>query len=182
MVGVRTAGATEALRRARARVDVAARRASLRAEGGGHLHQLAALPGELVAKHLDQTAPACIQNPSGESGSDGDHVSYLEALDDHRAGTLGVGAREGMHRVLALPADLAMQPAHAVDGLLPIFGTFLATGDDALSTGQALQCAFEVSRVLYEMAVGVAHQVTDASIEGHDRLGSRSRRRDFELA
>ena len=84
--------------------------------------------------------------------------------------------------VCALTADLAMQPAHALTGLLPILGTFLATGYDALSTGQALQRAFEVSRVLYEMAVGVAHQVTDAPIEGNDRLGFRSRRRDFELA
>ena len=111
MVGVGTAAATETLRRARARVDMTAGRASLRAEGSGHFDQLPSLPGELVAKHLDQAAPACIQNSPGKPGADLDHVSYLEALDDHRAVTLGVGARERMQSVLALPADLAMQPA-----------------------------------------------------------------------
>jgi hypothetical protein len=86
---------------------------------------LAALPGELVAKHLDQTPPASIENSSGEPGADLDHVSYLKALDDHRAVTLGVGARERMQSMLALPADLAMQPTNAKNGLCRFLEPFL---------------------------------------------------------
>jgi hypothetical protein len=82
MVGVAAAAATKGFRRAGASVDVAAGRARLRAVGSRHLDKLA-LPGELVAKHFHQPAPARIENSAGQARPCLDHVGNLKALHDH---------------------------------------------------------------------------------------------------
>ena len=170
MVKVAATGATETLCRARSRIDVPADGAGLRAVSGGDFDQPPPLPGELVAKHLDQAPPAGAEDSPGEPGIGADHIADLKTLDDHRTVALGIGARERVQAVLALPAYLAVQPVDASDGFLSFPGSFLTARDDALSTGKPFQGAFEVSRVWHERAIGVADQIADAAIECHDRL------------
>ena len=181
MVNVPASGAMEALGRARARVDMPAGRAGLRAVSSRDLDQPAALPGKLVVKHLDQESPAGSEDSPGEPGIGADHVPDLKTLDDHRAVAFGIGARERVQAVLALPPDLAMQPVDAIDGFLSLPGSFLAARDDALSTSKSFQGAFEVGRVRYQRPIGVGEQIAEAAVERDDgfRLGCRFRH--FEL-
>jgi hypothetical protein len=182
MVRVAAGAATKGFRRAGAGVDVPAGRARLRAVGGRHLDQLSALPGELVAKHLYEPAPPRIENSAGEARTCLNHVGNLKALDDHRAVAIGVGARELVQSVIALAADLAMQPSDASDGFLTILGPFLTTRDDALSTRQTFQRVLEVSRVGHETTIRIGHQLTNAAVERHHRLGLGCRLCHLELA
>ena len=156
----------------RSGIDSPARSAGLRAVGGGYFDELPAAPGELVAKHLDESAPPGSADSPGKRATL-NHVGNLKTLDDDRAVALGVGGGERVKEMVTLPADLAVQPVHAIDGLLSVLGSFLSPGDDALSSGKPLERGFEVFGVRDEIAVRVGDQMRDAAIEGDDRLGPR---------
>ena len=110
------------------------------------------------------------------------HVGSLKALDDDRTVALGVGGGERMQDVVALTANLAMQPVHVIHGLLPVVGSFLSPGHHTLGSGQALECDLQGLGVFDELAVRIGDQVGDAAVESDDGLDARRRLRKLELA
>ena len=115
MVDVAAARTAKALKMTRLGIDGATRGAGLRTVRRGNFDQVATAPGELVAQELDQAAPARVSNSTRER-TVLQHVGGLKALDDDRAVALGVGGGERMQDVVALAANLAMQPVHAAHG------------------------------------------------------------------
>src|SRR5262245_20835870 len=112
MLGKPAASTSEALPVARRGVDRAAGRAGLRAVSSVDCDELTAAPGELVAEHVDQAAPPGIGDVPRQVAIL-EHVFDLQALDHDRTVALGVGGGEGMQEVVALAANLAMEPIHA---------------------------------------------------------------------
>src|SRR6185436_6581903 len=158
MLGMSTVSATEALPIARRGVDGAAGGASLRAVRGGDFEKLAAAPRELVAEHLDQAAPSGVGDVPSQMAIL-EHVFDLQALDHDRAVALGVGGGERVQQMLALAANLAMQPTHAGYGLRSVFGSFLASGNDSLGLRKALEGSLQVLRIGNELTVGISHEL-----------------------
>ena len=119
MVDVATVRTAEILSVTRLGIDRSAGGARLRAVVSWDFDQTTAAPGELVAQELDQAAPPGIGNPTRER-TISEHVGSLKTLDDDRAVALGVGGGERMQDVVALTANLAMQPVHAAHSLLAV--------------------------------------------------------------
>ena len=181
MVDVATVRTTEVLLVARFGVDRSASRAGLRAVSRLDFDQTTATPGELVAQKLDQMAPSGVGNSTRERAVQ-EHVGGLKALDSDRAVTLGIGGGERMQDVVALAANLSMQPGHAIHCLLPIVGSFLASGHHTLNFRQALQRGLQGFGIFDESAVRISDQVSDAAVESDNRFGARRRIRKLDFA
>ena len=181
MVDIATALTTEMLLMARLGVDRSARRASLRAVSSRDFDETTAPPGELEAKSSTRRPhPAsAIRRASGRFL---EHVGNLKALDDDRAVALGVAGGERMEDVVALAANLSMQPIHAAHSLGAIVGSFLSPGNHTLRSGKSLECGLQGPWVFDESAVRISDQVGDAAIESDDGLSPRCRVRKLDFA
>jgi len=151
MVNVTTARTAEALPAARLSVLAAAGGARLRAVVSGHLDELPAAPGELVAKHFSEAAPARPRDVAGEMPVF-DHALDVQLLEDDHAVALGVGARQAVQNAFALPPHLAVETHDANLGLLSVLRSFLAPTDDALRVSEAAQGRLEMLGVRLEMS------------------------------
>ena len=163
-------------------VHDSARMAGLRAVVRGHLDKLAAGPRELVAQALHQAPPACIEDASCQPAVGSHHVADHELLNDHGAVALGVGGAEILYDVLALPADLAVQPRYANFSFLSVFRLFLATGDGALGVRKALHRSRVEARSFDDVAVAVGDDVHDATVERDHGLDPLHGLGNLELA
>lgn len=181
MVNVTAARTAKSLAATGLFVHDAAGGARLRAVLGRNFDELAAVPSELVAKHLDESAPAGARDVPGEVRIL-DHTLDVQLLDDDRAVALGVGGRQAVQNVFTLAPHLAVEAHDADLGLLSVLRSFLASTDDALSVSEAAQGRLEMFGILHEQAVGVTDQVREAAVDGNHRFRALDGFDRFDLA
>ena len=151
-------------------IDAATSRARLRGVMGIDLPQHSAFPCQLVLEELCQEAPPSIENTSGESSVGLHHVADLQILNHDRTVALDVVVTELMTKVLPLSSDLSVQVGNAELRFLPVFRSFLPSGDSTLSASKPLQTLLVEARGRNDLAVRIRNGVNHASVDSNDRL------------